>query len=153
MKTFLQVIAIVATIVSAHAAEMAKIDWEVMSADEIMAKVNALDSFRDVTTLMGEPHSASNSALMSSVKYNIGSNFVIFFCGAPENHLSKQDDLRKVRSMRLYRRIPENGIELVWEVSKEQAPERGIRSDHVDFPPRKSDAEQAGPSDGGKRPN
>jgi hypothetical protein len=99
MKTFLRVIAIVAIFVSGRSAEMIKIDWEAMSADEIKGKVIALESFRDVTTLMGEPHSTSNSGLMSSAKYNIGVNFVLFFHGETENHLSKQDDLRKVRSV------------------------------------------------------
>ena len=135
MKTLLRLAICTLTLSLVQAGEeAARVDWRKLNSAQLQDHVENVKNFREMEVVLGHTRSTDNNSTWSMARYKFGDSLILVFNGEPENHFAKDDNLRKVSSIYLYRKDPANGMTLVWRVFKESAPDGRIRSDYIEQP-------------------
>ena len=135
MKTFLRLAICTLTLSLVQAGEeAARVEWRELNPAQLQDHVKNVKNFREMEVVLGHTRSTDNNSTWSTARYKFGDSLILVFIGEPENHFAKDDNLRKVSSIYLYRKVPANGMTLVWKVFKEAVPDGRIRSDYIDQP-------------------
>jgi hypothetical protein len=141
MKKFLRLAVCSVLLSHLHAGEEAKrVDWRKLTPAQLQEHVKNVKNFREMEELLGHSRVAISNAEWSDVCYEVGDSLLLVFSGEPENHFAKDDDLRKVTAILLYKRDAKGKLAVVWKMSKRTDPDRKFRSDYIDLPSEKGNS-------------
>ena len=134
MKTILALLTYSALLVAEpQAGEPAKVAWKDLNSADLRKHVEEVKNFRDVDRLLGSPTSTDNDGTSSTARYKFKDVFTLVFIGASRNDFRKDDDLRLVTSIYLFKN-DSVGHEMIWKHYKTIAKNNSIRSDHLAKP-------------------
>ena len=115
----------------------AKIAWQSLKPVDLRQHVEPIKNFRDVIDLFGAPTSTGNNGVSSTTRYKFNDVFTLVFIGESRNDFRRDDDLRLVTSIFLFRNDAD-GHEIIWNLFKKVVADNSFRSDHLAQPDNKS---------------
>jgi hypothetical protein len=134
MKTILALLTYSALLVAElQAGEPAKVAWMALNSPDLREHVKQVENFRDVDTLLGSPTSTDNDGTSSTARYKFKNVFTLVFVGDSRNDFRKDDDLRLVKSIYLFKN-DSDGHKMIWKHFKTIAKNNSVRSDHFAKP-------------------
>ena len=141
MKTLLTLMSCSALLFTTLSAEEPpKVAWQGMDPAKLREHVEQVKNFREIQKLLGRPTSTDNNGTWSSSRYRLKNSLTLVFSGEPKNDFRKDDDLRHVSSIYLFKNDAA-GHKVVWKLFKKPVAEGGFRSDHLDLPSSKIDSQ------------